>query len=799
MLIEHIHYMVQTGTPMQQIEKGLLDKLVCLFYLLRERQQQLHRIEQPHALPNFNDESVHVWRASPARHAISAIFLQRFWQMELAYHYQMSQLSVRHTQKWLSCDHTFKSIANVGIVRNADHHWIKQYSGLFCVLNGEGEIVSWKLTKTLQFDEIKEKLCNIQQRLTRQGIVLEAFYVDICCTWRDKLISIFGPQLKVYLDLFHAVQRISKKIPKRHPYPYHFSCMQALKLSFRDNSDQGPVRTKDTPDPATLRANLVAFQKQWEGVAHNGRHILSAAAIKEIRCLLVHVDYGCLSGIPPGHGTNRNERLHKDLNRHMSTSRYGVELAYALLTTAFFQHNEALAARREKRSAKPVAAYNMISTYDVEIEKFGLVFAHVNHDTTVAQMCTQPKTPMVQLQHKVVKEDLELLQQSIQTECEEPDDTLSPIYISSEEAFHILQQAVSAFYVAKELKALSTTAHINTGNLFFVSFMATIEKSMKGNRDGPLDKILSSWNFRRVTVPGDGNCLFTSVTLAMMHRIQNGDSVFINALLAIGLPNSELRNTAFICQFLRNRMVKEWLDNRSFYQGFVTDDILAAADYYQQSGTFSGDLGDLMVLTLANVLQIPITIFTSVENMPILCIMPTTSTMETTSPMFLTYSQSGAGHYDYAVPHESPHELDTTKVEKCSCGRKPNSIGQACSTRRCPCFREATSCSFSCTCKQCNNKYGHRPAPSTTRRRTHYDNQRQELRGCAVHSFMSEVGEPSTTGNFTLLEAIMLKLIIIHFILNGIYLNAPNMSFAYHKVCAVSRLGEVVQFPLFDT
>ena len=66
--------------------------------------------------------------------------------------------------------------------------------------------------------------------------------------------------------------------------------MQALKLAFRYHSDQGPVKTihKDTPDPATLRANLVAFQKQWEDVSHNGRQILSAAAIKEIRSLLVH-------------------------------------------------------------------------------------------------------------------------------------------------------------------------------------------------------------------------------------------------------------------------------------------------------------------------------------------------------------------------------------------------------------------------------------------------------------------------------------------------------------------------------
>ena len=54
----------------------------------------------------------------------------------------------------------------------------------------------------------------------------------------------------------------------------------------------------------------------------------------------------------------------------------------------------------------------------------------------------------------------------------------------SSEVLHILQQAVSAFYVSKELKALSTTAHINTGNLFFVSIMATIEKYMKGNNNG---------------------------------------------------------------------------------------------------------------------------------------------------------------------------------------------------------------------------------------------------------------------------------------------------------------------------
>lgn len=65
-------------------------------------------------------------------------------------------------------------------------------------------------------------------------------------------------------------------------------------------------------------------------------NILSPAAIKKIQCLLVHIRKGCLSGIPPGHGTNRNERLHRDLNHCLGHSRYGVELAYGLITSVFF-------------------------------------------------------------------------------------------------------------------------------------------------------------------------------------------------------------------------------------------------------------------------------------------------------------------------------------------------------------------------------------------------------------------------------------------------------------------------------
>ena len=48
--------------------------------------------------------------------------------------------------------------------------------------------------------------------------------------------------------------------------------------------------------------------------------------------------------------------------------------------------------------------------------------------------------------------------------------------------------------------------------------------------------------------------------------------------------------------------------NTDIYQGFTVIDIRQHA--YMPDGEFAGDLGDLMMLTLANILNTPITLFT---------------------------------------------------------------------------------------------------------------------------------------------------------------------------------------------
>lgn len=105
-----------------------------------------------------------------------------------------------------------------------------------------------------------------------------------------------------------------------------------------------------------------------------------------------------------------------------------------------------------------------------------------------------------------------------------------------------------------------------------------------------------------------------------------------------------------------------------------------------------------MVLTLANVLQMPITAFTSVPNMPLLCIIPSTQTMLTTQPIMLVYTHTGPGHYDSAIPIDN-YSPAAPGPARCTCGRKPKNTHAPCSSLRCPCIRERKECSAHCICK----------------------------------------------------------------------------------------------------
>ena len=146
----------------------------------------------------------------PNRKLIRQCFVYDYSTKEKLYNARMASF----TGSWLSSDHTFKVAGNVGIWQNG--LWIRQFDSLFSVMNEDGIVLAWQLTRGTGFARVKTLLVGIRKRLVRNGITLLGFTIDNCCAWRLLLQAVFGV-IPVKLDLFHAVQRIASKIKKKAP------------------------------------------------------------------------------------------------------------------------------------------------------------------------------------------------------------------------------------------------------------------------------------------------------------------------------------------------------------------------------------------------------------------------------------------------------------------------------------------------------------------------------------------------------------------------------------------------------
>ena len=162
----------------------------------------------------------------------------------------------------------------------------------------------------------------------------------------------FGNDVIVKLKIFHAVQRISRKMPKRHPL--YSLCISDLRLVFRQAKDFGQKRKCTTPNPRQILDNLDAFVNKWKLCTFNDWEIISENVVKEIECLKLHITKGCLSDIPVGVGTNRNETLHRHLKPYFSRTRLGLPVALAL------QHQHAVIAHTIIRIILYVVQYSIV-------------------------------------------------------------------------------------------------------------------------------------------------------------------------------------------------------------------------------------------------------------------------------------------------------------------------------------------------------------------------------------------------------------------------------------------------------
>jgi len=186
------------------------------------------------------------------------------------------------------------------------------------------KIVDWRLTKTSSFEEIREVLLKYKSRLEQANKKLELICVDDCCKVQNKYESVFESTL-IKLDLYHTCQRVCRTVTHSN-HPLAGSFRKEFGLIFRYDNDQG-----ESPCEEKILQTLNAFINRWNKRPNSP---LSEETMVEIEKLKKHIDKGCLSGTPPGFGTERNEQLHRLLNRSMITgaTRISVELAVAILT-----------------------------------------------------------------------------------------------------------------------------------------------------------------------------------------------------------------------------------------------------------------------------------------------------------------------------------------------------------------------------------------------------------------------------------------------------------------------------------
>ena len=149
------------------------------------------------------------------------------------------------------------------------------------------------------------------------------------------------------------VHRITRTLPKR--LPLFYQCISELRTVFRVDGDIGKNRKCNTP--GVLELKLSAFTQRWESAADSAGTAIFQETKKSSRNLLKHIKTGCLSGIPPGGGTTKNERIHQHIKNFFRRSKVGIPLAYALLSIICYRHNSETISKFQKH-VKPILPNN---------------------------------------------------------------------------------------------------------------------------------------------------------------------------------------------------------------------------------------------------------------------------------------------------------------------------------------------------------------------------------------------------------------------------------------------------------
>ena len=596
---------------------------------------------------------------SPSYHLCEDIFVQDFYKKLPFYEAELKNIKATH----LSIDHTFKVAALLKMrdgIRSKSKKFRQPFAALFLALDEGGRVASFTLTQSKSLTEIHGNLTELARR-TKE---LKMTYSDNCCQDDKDIKFIFGPHIPVKLDIFHALARVTAEIKKKTLSPKHRRLFnEQLKMSVRKDGDGGDKRAQSTASARKITESLETLKQQWQD-------IIPERAVKAIKNLLVHSKGGCLSNIPCGGGTGRNECFHRHLRKFMGgRPSLGAETLLALLHTFIYSWNARLSGETHISMAAKAASYKPADKESGQWA-FGLPFrgAPKPEDSS----CDPDYDPQDILEIVDTTESLAAMSKHVL--CGSLPLTAEDIILRSN-------------YEALPLQPSTSNDH---------------EEYFK------IDKILEGMKLKRMSTEEGGHNLFKAIA-TQLSILESSDQYGV-FLKQTGLASKE--NPLMVAKCLKEFIKKELMSNNKEYkpQGTNIRSYRAMVSELVEEEEYSAERADMLFRALANVLRTYAVLITSSPTCPIMFVRPTKSALSM-CPINLVYL-SHARQFAGVVPGvEQPDNMPKTKLKqkRCNCGRK-NTTG--CISHSCSCYAKGISCDIApqCWCKNCANKHGQRGA-----------------------------------------------------------------------------------------
>ena len=375
---------------------------------------------------------------------------------------------------------------------------------------------------------------------------------------------------------------------------------------------------------------------------------LSDETLDAIERLRVHIRKNCLSEIPPGCGTEKNERLHRHLNRSLlcGVTKIGPELAIAALTCALYAWNcrrKGFGFLCKKVAPIPPIENTVDQNYVLLLPDYD---KHIKCSTDNAILPAVEKKSRINVT-KNNETANKLTHSSLKGLVTKVSDILTEDVVN-----HVIQRLLDAREFLRAFKDKSCNKTMDAISFFmgqaslqiFIDkeeFKETIDLTSSDDlHQENLERNLSGLKMRLDRTIGDGNCFFRS-TVRQLSRIAKNCAKTVSHLTSLGLLRTETEDSTR----LRELFVKEITENNDEYKAWMTsDNAQEEIEKFRLNGFFASDVGDLCAKVCTNIIKIPIIVVTSLVSVPCVPFLP--QEMINTEPLYIAYNHSGVGHYD---------------------------------------------------------------------------------------------------------------------------------------------------------